>query len=567
MKDVFAVYSRKSKFTGKGESIDNQIEMCREYIRKSYGDIAVKNMLIYEDEGFSGKNINRPEFKKMMLAASQKRFNTIICYRLDRISRNIGDFAKLIEELNKLEISFISVKEQFDTSSPMGRAMMYIASVFSQLERETIAERIRDNMHELAKTGRWLGGTTPTGYASEEVRRAISDGKFVKYNKLRLILEEAELVTLIFHKYIQTGSLTKTEAFLLQNKYLSKNGRNFTRHSIRNILSNPVYMVADDRAYNYFIKNGANIYSDKSEFSGEYGIMAYNRTEQNTRYNMPSLNNENQFNKAENYTEQCKEASSNIKLRAKKISDWIVCVGMHEAIISSADWIRVQDMLSQNKAGQYRKPKSNISLLSGLIICGGCGSHMRPKTYHRLNPDGTKRFYYLCSLKERSKGSNCSMNNPDGNETDNTVCNILNEIDYDVKVCKDLLSKAYGSLLKEDTDEELLQLKRLLHNYNNEITVLVKSLVKAKDCAAEEYILKQIDYTHKKIKRFEDNIVELENKPIDTNENELDVLVEAEAILQHDLRSLSPLQKNEAIRHIISKIVWDGDKLHIYFIG
>ena len=81
----------------------------------------------------------------------------------------VGDFAKLIEDLGDRHIDFISIREQFDTSSPMGRAMMYIASVFSQLERETIAERIRDNMHELSKTGRWLGGTTPTGYASESL--------------------------------------------------------------------------------------------------------------------------------------------------------------------------------------------------------------------------------------------------------------------------------------------------------------------------------------------------------------------------------------------------------------
>ena len=96
----------------------------------------------------------------MMDAAKKRKFKAIIVYRLDRISRNISDFASLIEELARLDISFVSIKEQFDTSTPMGRAMMYVASVFSQLERETIAERIRDNMHELAKTGRWLGGTT-----------------------------------------------------------------------------------------------------------------------------------------------------------------------------------------------------------------------------------------------------------------------------------------------------------------------------------------------------------------------------------------------------------------------
>ena len=150
--------------------------LSREYIRTHYGEAAAEHAVVFEDEGFSGGNLNRPDFKKMMTAAKDRKFKAIVVYRLDRISRNISDFSSLIEELARLDISLVSIKEQFDTSTPMGRAMMYIASVFSQLERETIAERIRDNMHELAKTGRWLGGTTPTGYASEAVKSITIDG-------------------------------------------------------------------------------------------------------------------------------------------------------------------------------------------------------------------------------------------------------------------------------------------------------------------------------------------------------------------------------------------------------
>ena len=121
------------------------------------------------DEGFSGGNLDRPKFKEMMEATRKSHIDGIVVYRLDRISRNIGDFANLIQDLGDRGIEFISISEQFNTNSPIGRAMMYIASIFSQLERETIAERIRDNMHELAKTDRWLGGVTPTGYESEGV--------------------------------------------------------------------------------------------------------------------------------------------------------------------------------------------------------------------------------------------------------------------------------------------------------------------------------------------------------------------------------------------------------------
>ena len=150
---IAAIYSRKSKFTGKGESIENQIQLCMDYGK----NIGITEFLVYEDEGFSGGSTDRPKFKDMLSDARNKKFDCLICYRLDRISRNVSDFSALIEELNKLGVSFISIKEQFDTSTPMGCAMMYISSVFAQLERETIAERVKDNMYELARTGRWLG--------------------------------------------------------------------------------------------------------------------------------------------------------------------------------------------------------------------------------------------------------------------------------------------------------------------------------------------------------------------------------------------------------------------------
>ena len=119
--DAIAIYSRKSRFTGKGESIGNQVELTKEYIRVHFGDDAVKKTIIYEDEGFSGGNLNRPAFQRMLEAAQQRKFRAIVVYRLDRISRNVSDFSGLIEELARLNISFVSIKEQFDTSTPMGR--------------------------------------------------------------------------------------------------------------------------------------------------------------------------------------------------------------------------------------------------------------------------------------------------------------------------------------------------------------------------------------------------------------------------------------------------------------
>lgn len=156
-----AIYSRKSKYTGKGDSIGNQIQMCKDYIENLYKNKKIEYS-IYEDEGFSGKNTNRPEFQKLLNDIKKEKFNVLICYRLDRISRNVADFSSTLDELQVYGVDFVSIREQFDTTSPMGRAMIYIASVFAQLERETIAERVRDNMIELAKKRAMVGRFSPS---------------------------------------------------------------------------------------------------------------------------------------------------------------------------------------------------------------------------------------------------------------------------------------------------------------------------------------------------------------------------------------------------------------------
>ncbi|MBQ8812961.1 MAG: recombinase family protein [Lachnospiraceae bacterium] len=362
---AIAIYSRKSKFTGVGESIENQIELCKRYIENLSGDIchvkcektAVEhkktefrgadlgankergrrgsNVRIYEDEGFSGGNLDRPQFKAMMQDARQGKLSKIVVYRLDRISRNIGDFAGLIEELNRLDVSFVSIKEQFDTSSPMGRAMMYIASVFSQLERETIAERIRDNMLELAKTGRWLGGRTPTGYASESVATVTVDGRTKKCCKLKVIPEEAELVREIFRRYLECRTLKETAEGLNREGRKTKTGKSFTSVAVRAILSNPVYAAADEAVQRYFNEQKVPLFLDctAGKSSENFGLLAYNRTLQR-----PGKTNQ-----------------------IRGVSEWIVAAGKHEPIISGKDWVQVQKILQKN--GEKSRPgQTNLYL-------------------------------------------------------------------------------------------------------------------------------------------------------------------------------------------------------------
>lgn len=539
----FAIYSRKSKFTGKGESIGNQIELCRQYILTHYGESFADSALIFEDEGFSGGNLERPQFQQMMKEAKKKKISAIVCYRLDRISRNIGDFANLIGELNHLEISFISIKEQFDTSSPMGRAMMYIASVFSQLERETIAERIRDNMHELSKSGRWLGGNTPTGYQSERVTSITIDGKQKKAYKLKRIPQEAKLVKRIYEKFLETGSLTQTETYLIQNGYKTKQGRLFSRFAIKAILSNPVYMIADQEAYDYLKEKKVELFADPADFKGTHGIIAYNRTLQ-------------------------KQGKAH---EMKDMEEWIVAIGRHEGLIPGAEWVSVQRQLERNKSKNYRRPRSNVALLSGILVCGNCNYYMRPKLSGRYNDRGEQIYSYLCSMKEKSRMKCCAMKNADGNLLDRLVIEELKKISEDKREFTRQLEEGRKQLKeeKQDYEQDVSRLLEELSQTEKEIEGLVTSIKVAGGTAAYDYIVRQIDELHKKKEQILSQIEVCKETAMgkELTALEFDLLKETLSNFEKTVDFMDVEQKRAAIRILVKRVVWDGDTVHLYLYG
>ena len=540
--DSIAIYSRKSKFTGKGESIGNQIELCKEYIRAHYGDDALEHLVVYEDEGFSGGNLNRPDFKKMMAAAKERKFKAIIVYRLDRISRNISDFSSLIEELARLDIAFVSIKEQFDTGSPMGRAMMYIASVFSQLERETIAERIRDNMHELAKTGRWLGGTTPTGFESEGEEKVTVDGKKKKTFKLKLIPQEAEIVRMIYDLFSETNSLTMTEAELMKRRIVTRNGNYFTRFSIKAILQNPVYMIADQEAYDYLTEKETDLFSDRAEFDGKHGIMAYNRTDQEkgktTQYN--------------------------------PVNEWIVAVGKHPGLIPGKTWVRVQEALEQNKSKAFRRPKSNEALLTGLLYCR-CGNRMYPKLSKRRTADGDVIFTYVCKLKERSQRSLCNNRNASGNTMDLAVVEQVKRLnDHNGEFIDQMeKSRKFYTGNRVQYEEQLAALQKDKTEVEKKIEGLVDSLIDLGDSTAKVRVAKRIEALTAESDALEVRIQELTalTSQHTMSDSEFDVLRQLLSVFQENIDDMPLEQKRAAIRTVVRKVIWDGVNAHIVLFG
>lgn len=379
----FAVYSRKSKYTGKGESIGNQIDLCKAYIRGHFDNVEEQDFFLYEDEGFSGKNLERPQFKQLLKDAAAHRFGCIVCYRLDRISRSVVDFSSLVELFSKLEISFVCIREQFDTSTPMGRAMMYIASVFAQLERETIAERVRDNMLLLAREGRWLGGTPPFGFHSKRCETMILDGK----RKSSFLLEndpgEGEIVRQIFRLFLSGNNLSQIKRELDRQGALTRGGNCFSVPGIRGILSNPVYAAADRDSCRYLAEAGAEL--PFAEKNTDAGLLCYHK----------------------------RSGISGVERKCPP-SEWVVARGKHQSIVSGKEWAAAQELLKQLGSQKRKGSHNQYALLSGLLFCKTCGGKMYAKP-RSSRSDGS--FDYICKSKLLSSAG-CSCPNLNGLDAD-----------------------------------------------------------------------------------------------------------------------------------------------------
>lgn len=538
-----AIYARKSRLSEKGESINNQIDACKNYILH-WGNVKESEVefVVYKDEGFSGGNTDRPEFQRMLSDAKQGKFDKLICYRLDRVSRSVADFSGTYELLNEHGIEFVSVKEQFDTSTPIGRAMLNIAMVFAQLERETIAERIKDNMLALAKTGRWLGGKTPTGYSSKQVHYS-GDVNEKKMYILEAVNDELEIIRLIFDKFLEIKSLRGVESYLTIHDVLSPQGSRYTAATIKDILANPVYAAADIDTFTYFSSNESEVCMSKDKFDGTFGLMVYNRTDQ-----------------------------SKSKITYKPIEEWVIAVGQHKHVIDGSKWVYVQNILFQNTSKSfYNKEGMNYGILSSLIKCKHCGATMKIKK-GKLMADGTQAFAYVCSTKDISRGHKCSVKNIIGQDADRDVLEYLVDLAKDESALDKLLNTneltIYESLSDGSTkladaekaiatcDSKISNLMGQMAQLDSTSTLLPIYMEQLKELDSEKRsLLKDIENMKNNIKQ--DEMYGINIKMVKKALKDLMLLAD----------SLSVQEQRSIIRAVIEKITWDGENLHIELFG
>lgn len=500
-----AIYSRKSKFTGKGDSIGNQIQLCKEYADIHLREFNISEFFIYEDEGFSGGTLNRPEFKKLQEDVKLKKFNMLICYRLDRISRNVADFSAILNFLEHYNIIFISIREQFDTSTPMGKAMAYISSVFAQLERETISERIRDNMLEMAKSGRWLGGQTPLGFKSKKISYLDKEYRENSMYKLTPLKDEQEKVQLIFSKYVESKSIHKVLKYLLTNNIKGKKGGEFSAMTIKDILRNPVYVKSSVEVFRYLNQKGIQTWGTPNG----NGILIYN-----------------------------KKTST---WRDKDVTEWIAAPGGHKGIMFFEDWLKVQKTLDLNsKKISPRLGTSKRALLTGILKCS-CGAPMRV-IYGKNNI-----YYYTCTMKCSSGGKRCNNRNVRGDILENIIIKSIPKTDISL-IIKELKLKSNKKTSKSIIKDKENQLNRLICN-----------IEKSQNQKVNDEIMSRVNSLSLEIEKLESSKNKVFSLPLTFLD--LNIIIE-----QHENPTL---RKRIALEDLIEKIIWDGweNKVKIYLKG
>lgn len=355
-------YARKSVERENSISCETQLEYCRAMIKPDERD---EKVIPIVDNGFSGGNVNRDGFQKMMKLIRQDKVSKVIVYRLDRISRSLPDFVNILQEFREHGVMFISSQESFDTSSPYGDLIVKILMVFAEFERTSAIERVTQAYIHRSEMGFYMGGRQPYGF--ELVPTVIHN---VKTKMLNPIPSEIEQVRYIYEVYAQKNvSLRRLQDILISEGKTPLNNSRWTTAKLSTLLKNPIYVKADSDIYDYFEQHGAQMVSDISMFTGEYGAQLYGRT---------------------------KHSPDN-----PDWSDMKLVLMSHQGIIDSDTWLKCQRKLEKNR--QVTSSFSNpTSWLAGKVICEKCG-HTMTTIKGKVNKDGEIRRYYNCTGKSHKR--------------------------------------------------------------------------------------------------------------------------------------------------------------------
>ena len=238
-----AIYTRKSSEEGLEQNFNSlhaQRQACEAFVRSQSGEGWRLVKTAYDDGGVSGATMDRPALKTLLAHIKEKRIDVVVVYKVDRLTRSLADFAKIVEIFDAHHVSFVAVTQQFNTTTSMGRLTLNVLLSFAQFEREVTGERIRDKIAASKQKGMWMGGTVPLGYEVRDRRLVVN-------------VREAETVRLIFRLYLELGSVRQVkdeldrrsivfQAEAIQKPGVRSGGVRFGRGALYQMLANPIYV-------------------------------------------------------------------------------------------------------------------------------------------------------------------------------------------------------------------------------------------------------------------------------------------------------------------------------------
>lgn len=371
-----AIYARVStaEQAESGYSIEGQLDVLRKYC-KMHNKVVSHEFI---DRGVSGKSLDgRFELQKLLRAAEDKAYDEVIVWKINRMARKTRDLLEIVDLLDKNNIAFRSYSENFETETPVGKFVLQMLASVGELERNTIVENVKMGMKQRAREGHFNGGRV-LGYKSVKIRK----GKHQE-TRLEVVPKESLIVRKIFHLYLSGRGLKAIANQLNHEGYRTKRGNAFGTSSIRDIITNPMYI----------------------------GKIRYGRYQ-----------------------------AWSEKRRMGKTKNPIIVDGAHEAIISEDVWERAQ-LLRSKKSNISPRQFDGKYILTGLMRCPECGAAMvAHRTKNRLKDGSTIiRRYYACS-NFKSKGSSvCRSNSVRADDAEHTIYQRINEVLNKPKILKDIV--------------------------------------------------------------------------------------------------------------------------------
>ncbi|CUP79597.1 site-specific DNA recombinase [Clostridium baratii] len=500
---IIAIYCRVStdEQAEFGYSIDEQKRLLEEWCKAN--DYIIYKC--YSDRGISGKNIkDRPALKELLSDAKEGKFDMVISWKINRVSRKLEDVLKIVNILEKNNITFKSYSEPFETDTPAGRMQFQMMALIGEFERGTIAQNVKMGMIAKAKSGNWCGGRVlgydlvPNNSPEEEKK-----GK----NKLEINEKEAEIVRFIFNEYSKGKGYKAITNKMNKLGYKTKKGNNFSVGSIRDILTNPVYI-------------------------GEI------------RYNV-----------RQNWSEKRRRNINPNPIRVK---------GKHEAIIDRELWDKVQ-LILESKKGKPSRIYDGEYPLTGILRCPKCGAGMVISRTTNTLADGTKkRIAYYCCGNWKNKGTSvCNSNTIRVDKANEYVFKKIEEL-----VSNEAMIKAVVKNINKERKDKVKPAKRLLGDIDKELEKLDKRKRKIFEAYEDDILTKEEFQTRKnelneKIRTLEEEKKPLLNTISDEVSEEIpyefikDILMNFSKILNS---SISREQQKKLLHMIISEITMNESR-------